>query len=288
MRRCLAGAVAGLGLLTLTVPPALAQTPAVGVRAAGMGGAFTAVADDGTAPFWNPAGLASGAFVGLTLDVNDFDRTSAQFLGLATPPLGLSYFRQKLPATSTAAQASGRNATLETLTVHHAGATVVQSLGDRGLAVGSTIGVVRGNGATAFNADAGVMLAGALGSLGLAVHNLTAPSLNGVRLDRQVRAGVAVHVRDDLTVAADVDLTTTESASGEGWREAAMGAEAHPHAKVWLRSGFHWNAGQGAAAPIGSIGGSFAVYGAIRADVQFSFGSTDGNRGWGAGLSFVY
>lgn len=30
----------------------------VGARATGMGGAFSAVADDGTAPYWNPAGLA--------------------------------------------------------------------------------------------------------------------------------------------------------------------------------------------------------------------------------------
>ena len=43
--------------------PALAQAEApVGVRAAGMGGAFTAVADDASAVFWNPGGLASGAF----------------------------------------------------------------------------------------------------------------------------------------------------------------------------------------------------------------------------------
>src|SRR2546428_575593 len=29
----------------------------VGARAVGMGGAFVAVADDATAPWWNPAGL---------------------------------------------------------------------------------------------------------------------------------------------------------------------------------------------------------------------------------------
>src|SRR5512144_2492960 len=29
----------------------------VGPRAIGMGGAFTAVADDATAPYWNPAGM---------------------------------------------------------------------------------------------------------------------------------------------------------------------------------------------------------------------------------------
>src|SRR5438046_9685026 len=29
----------------------------VGARAVGMGGAFVAVADDATSPFWNPAGM---------------------------------------------------------------------------------------------------------------------------------------------------------------------------------------------------------------------------------------
>ena len=29
----------------------------VGARAVGMGGAFSAIADDATAPFWNPAGM---------------------------------------------------------------------------------------------------------------------------------------------------------------------------------------------------------------------------------------
>src|SRR5215470_2740726 len=78
------------------------SSPPVGVRAAGMGGAFTAVADDGTAPFWNPAGLASGPFAGLTLDGNSLDRQSALFAGFATPPLGVCYYR----TTSTAPAAS--------------------------------------------------------------------------------------------------------------------------------------------------------------------------------------
>jgi long-chain fatty acid transport protein len=33
---------------------------AVGTRAAGMGGAFVGVADDASAIYWNPAGLAVG------------------------------------------------------------------------------------------------------------------------------------------------------------------------------------------------------------------------------------
>jgi long-subunit fatty acid transport protein len=53
-----------LSLLLLVMPlqaqeeSAIASFGGVGVRAMGMGGAFTGVADDFTAVFWNPAGLA--------------------------------------------------------------------------------------------------------------------------------------------------------------------------------------------------------------------------------------
>jgi hypothetical protein len=33
----------------------------IGSRAEGMGGAFVAVADDASAVYWNPAGIATGA-----------------------------------------------------------------------------------------------------------------------------------------------------------------------------------------------------------------------------------
>ena len=57
-------AVAGLLFALLAASPAAATKYAaeflkiqVGARAIGMGGAFTAVADDATAPYWNPAGM---------------------------------------------------------------------------------------------------------------------------------------------------------------------------------------------------------------------------------------
>lgn len=45
---------------------ALADSSGFGARALGMGGAFTAVADDGTAAYWNPAGLAQVKVFGIT------------------------------------------------------------------------------------------------------------------------------------------------------------------------------------------------------------------------------
>ena len=85
--------------------PASAQSfEVLGTRAAGMGGAFVAVADDATAVYWNPAGLAlGGSYFGLVLDNNhgkaepedigQAGRRSASIIALTAMPVGLSYYR---------------------------------------------------------------------------------------------------------------------------------------------------------------------------------------------------
>ena len=263
-----------------TAPPSGPVNP--GVRAAGMGGAFTAVADDSSGVYWNPAGLATGSFFGLVVDYNSGDNASATMIALSTPPLGLSYYR-----TATADLSNGRNS----LVAHHAGVTVVQSVLDR-LAIGATVKGVRGSvesgsgpsvSSTKFDVDLGVMASGSLGRLGLTVHNLFEPEFAGpstpVTLDRRVRAGISLNASQLTTVAADFDLT------GE-FREAAVGAEFHPVRKAWLRSGVHWRTRGGDADPEGSVGGTVAVYGSTVVDGQVSFGR--GDPGWGLGLRFVF
>lgn len=279
----------------LTVPAAAQDLPAPGVRAAGMGGAFTAVADDASAVYWNPAGLASGSFFSLVLDHDSRDEGSASLLALGTPPLGFAYYR-----TATGSRANGRNS----LVAHHAGATVLQSLGDH-FVVGGTAkfvhGVVDGGGASVssnkFDADVGVMLKGSLGRIGLTAQNLTEPSFEGigeaVTLERRVRTGIALNILELTMISADFDLTTARAGSvgatvTDDWRDVAFGAETHPVAKLWLRGGAHWNAAGETAAPVGSFGGSYAIYGSTVADAQVSFGSENGNRGWGVGLRFVF
>jgi hypothetical protein len=259
-----------------------------------MGGAFTAVADDGSAAFWNPAGFASGSLFSLVVDANVLDRRSGWLVALGTPPLGLSYYR-----TAIAAEKNGRN----TLVAHHSGVSLVQSLGG-GLAVGTTLKLVHGIAAspggaggaaassTKFDADVGVMATGSLAQLGLSIRNLLQPDFKApgggvIRLDRRVRAGVSIHAREDTTVAADLDLTTAPTPRGE-WREAALGVETRPLRNAWVRGGFHWNTASGPGAPIGTVGASYAVYGATKLDAQVSFGSAAGDRGWGIGLRFVF
>src|SRR5438128_6478424 len=80
----------------------------IGTRAQGMAGAFVAVADDATATWWNPAGLASGAYLSAVIErstlrepatipsVGPADETRVSGFSLAFPALGLSYYRFRI------------------------------------------------------------------------------------------------------------------------------------------------------------------------------------------------
>src|SRR3990170_2822395 len=132
--------------LLLTLPVSLiAQTfGGVGPRAEGMGGAFVAVADDASAVYWNPAGLAFGSYVTLVGDRLAMragasgQARSSLFLGLGLPPLGVSYYRLRGVAVTapgpTAGPLQDRNDAgtgdlrLDSLVTHNAGVTLVQSV----------------------------------------------------------------------------------------------------------------------------------------------------------------
>src|SRR5688500_1279005 len=87
----------------------------VGIRAQGFAGAFVAVADDATATWWNPAGLASGPFFDALVEYDRSRRTpqqSVKAVAVAFPALGVSYYHlpinQMRAAASTGSGASGR------------------------------------------------------------------------------------------------------------------------------------------------------------------------------------
>ncbi|MGE5599770.1 MAG: hypothetical protein ACM3XS_10355, partial [Bacteroidota bacterium] len=65
MKRCLILLVA-LVLVLSTASLASAAELGIGARAIGMGGAYVAVADDGTAAYWNPAAITQIKIVGIT------------------------------------------------------------------------------------------------------------------------------------------------------------------------------------------------------------------------------
>ncbi len=99
-------AVAAFALVAALASPARAQiVESVGSRAQGMGGAFVAVANDSSATWWNPAGLADGPFLdsavgrattettGRTLP---FQRERLSWFALGIPPVGISYYRFRI------------------------------------------------------------------------------------------------------------------------------------------------------------------------------------------------
>src|SRR3954469_3415174 len=140
------------------------QADAVGVRAQGMAGAFTAVADDATASWWNPAGMAGGAYFNALIEAGSHDeppsernaigaprnaqRADTRGFAVAFPALGLSYYHLRIseiqPITSTAAAAGDRqdggaaDVRLGAIVLSQFGASVGQSIGSH-LVIGSTV-----------------------------------------------------------------------------------------------------------------------------------------------------
>ncbi len=120
-----------------------------------MAGAFVAVADDATATWWNPAGLATGALFDVdilrqnTWRPRDVDTAARSGLpaeqdtltgfAAAYPALGLSYYRfrirQETPSSSTDTTATGRQqgglagVSFQALNLAQYGVTMGQSVG---------------------------------------------------------------------------------------------------------------------------------------------------------------
>ena len=161
MNRPVSHFLSTFGLLLILGRPTAAQSfESVGQRALGMGGAFVAVANDSSATWWNPAGLATGPFLDVTVGRGagsadaDFpaSRTGAWAFSLSTPPLGVSYYRLKIteiraaPATGPAEagredRAAGEG--LRSLSINQFGATVLHTI-TTGVTAGATVKYVRG------------------------------------------------------------------------------------------------------------------------------------------------
>jgi len=66
-----------------------------GVKALGMGGAFVAIADDGSAPLWNPAGIARAKEKRINAAYSDKFNIGIknEFLSIITPSYGISLYK---------------------------------------------------------------------------------------------------------------------------------------------------------------------------------------------------
>ena len=293
---------------------------AVGERALGMAGAFVAVSDDATAVHWNPAGLASGHPVGMTIGWHDFQvgkseaaaapgarQGRATLTSIAAWPLGLSYGTSRHSRLVT--DANG-DLTGESLRLGHVGVTLLQTIVD-GLVVGSTLKVLRGGLATgavglptagealealddlerdnhtAFDLDVAVMAGSPSMRLGLALKNLRSPSFRATTgsefvLPRQARIGVAVLPADGVTLAMDLDLNTVDL-MGDLRRMLAVGGETSVGSRVQVRSGARWNLA-GDRDVLGAVGASVSVRRGWWIDGHYARGRSDEAREMGVAL----
>jgi len=311
-------------LLALPFQVRAQSLDALGTRAQGMGGAFVGVADDASAVYWNPAGLAGGAYFSLVIDGNTAEAIpdglanasarSGWLLALATPALGLSYTRLQ---TTIVRPAIGvpENSRVESLLTQHVGGTFVQSIIDQ-LAVGATVKLIRGiaaaanvpgndrelllddidligHGSNTADLDIGVMAVASFGRAGLTIRNVTEPSFETgggeeLSLQRQARAGGSILLLPNWKLAGDVDLLETDGPFGD-FRELSLGTEAQVTRRLTARAGTRFNtAGDLGATPAVSVGGSFAVMGSVQIDGQYTGGSDKALRGWGIAGRVVF
>jgi long-chain fatty acid transport protein len=270
-------------LLGLLLTPARAAGQIVfestGERALGMAGAFVAVANDSTATYWNPAGLAAGGPAGMTIGVSRFQfgnqageplpwrgRRNANLTSLGAWPLGLSY--GSFQATTLVPGPDGVGTVVENVRATQYGASLLQSVLP-GLIVGSTFKMIRadatgaaadgatvadaleagaklrGHRETLFDLDLGIMATSDVMRIGLTVKNLKSPTIGGLTslnatLPRQARLGLAVTPSSGLTLAMDLDLNTVDLVGGQR-RMGAFGGEIALGSRLSARSGIRWS-----------------------------------------------
>ena len=152
--------------LVLAGAPGLSEAQApLGSRASGMAGAFVGVADDASAVYWNPAGLATGPIVSFLVSFSEEltapddvegaagERHTGRMIALSLPPIGLAYYRIGAYGTTVATSAENGppsreevRRSVQALTTSTVGVSLLQSLTDH-IVVGATPKLVRGSAA---------------------------------------------------------------------------------------------------------------------------------------------
>lgn len=302
-------------------PAAVLAQPyeSVGLRALGMGGAFVAMADDASATYWNPAGLATGRFFSFVFDTgrtqSDAERVSGSLIAVGTPPLGVAYYRLSSTAVSPAGPDGDEQSEVARLRTSHVGVTLVQTLLD-GLHLGATLKYVHGaaaqgvgpadlddpldaasslsaSGGRAFDVDVGLMADLGRVRAGLAVRNLLEPTFDtpgqvALELPRQVRAGVAVFPTATLSLAADADLTSAPDIGGAR-RSLAVGAEQRLwRERIGLRGGLRFST-LGETRTAVTAGASAAIRTGVYGDAYVAVGVGGTARtGGGVGVRVIF
>lgn len=314
--------------VALSLAPATANAQlvfeAVSQRALGMGGAFVAVADDATAGYWNPAGLATAGVYSATIEWNrsqfgNLDLPAAPGLwrrqsthtAFGTLPVGLSANRLEEAAIVQRPDGSLHAETTET---RQYGLTILQTVLP-GVVVGTTLKYLRGSATSVpadglqsgeileraldarrdsvgrFDLDAGVMWDLERVRAGLTVRNVQRPEIGSIdgreiRLERQARFGLSVLPATGVTLAMDVDLNTVGLRDGLR-RMIALGGESRLGGRLSVRGGVRWDL-KGPRMPVATVGGSVSVRRGFWLDGHYASGRADGDRSFGVALRAGY
>ena len=266
----------------------------VGVRAQGLAGAFVAVADDSSATWWNPAGLATQQkFVDLSLEIAE---RGDRGLALTFPSLGLSYYRLTVSQLQPSGPiGTGGSVREDSGVVSQFGATVGHSI-TQPLVVATTVKLVNARGDTQADLDVGVM--GSFGPvrLGLAVRDLRNPTYGSGRdaleLGRRARAGASVATSsrgalDRLVVAFDADLNAT-AAGGHDDQDVTAGVETWwLGQRLGLRGGAGTNVASGGGS-FGALGVSVMPYPRLNIEGAMTKGSDFARDRWTLGLRVTF
>jgi hypothetical protein len=292
--------------LAASPAPAFAQRfDSVGVRAQGMAGAFVAVADDASATWWNPAGLAHGlSLVDLSGEVTEGD---GRAIALTFPSLGLSYYRLKVsqiqPSGSIDAigsvrqdnGAAGTGLPAADAGLSQFGITVGQSISPH-LTVATTAKLVSAQGDTRADLDVGAMAVFGVARLGLTVRDVRSPTfgtgVDALDLERRARAGAALVASgsgwlEGLVLAVDADLNVTHVAGREE-RDVAGGVETWWFGRrIGVRGGGGTNAATGGGS-FGAFGVTVVPYPRLNIEGAVTRGSDFARDRWSFGLRLTF
>ncbi|MBI4370312.1 MAG: PorV/PorQ family protein [Elusimicrobia bacterium] len=214
-----------------------------GARAIGMGGAFTSVADDASALWWNPSGLVRGNREFAISHSQLFEQMNTQFLSFAIPAakkktaIGGSLTYLMVPGLE-GYDASG-NKTGEIAANGYAGSFAYAMALDSNIRLGASLKVIgetlAGDAGTGFAGDVGLQFSGKGWGLGAVIQNLGPEFKVGEAsnaLPQNVRAGLHFRPNERLLVAAEAQMPS------DGDLRSHFGAELRASSNMVLRAGY--------------------------------------------------